>query len=209
MLQKHIFETPTSYPKTFPKNPALKKFIIFSWKKAFLIVSPKKTPARFGLSSQKHALKKFLIFSQKNSLVFWKRKSQKNPYISGNWTFLYFRRQNFFILQEREVSYTFWKRTFLYFRRQNFLLFLERYIQNPSIFRTRSIFRISTNLELQDYSEHWHTQNHGIFKNMTYLEIEAHSEHWQTSTMECFAKNSCLAHLKRVLIFSENGTFQL
>ena len=44
-------------------------------------------------------------------------------------------------------------------------MFREKYIQNPDIFRTRSIFRI-----------------------LVYLETEAYSEHCQTSAMERFAK---------------------
>ena len=74
------------------------------------------------------ALKKFLIFFQK-SLQF----SSKNPHIPGNGTFLCF-------------------------RKRNFLIFPERYIQNPSIFRTRCIFRTLI------YLEPWHIQNHGIFR---------------------------------------------
>ena len=137
-------------PKLFPKKPALKRFLIFSRKKAFLIVSQKKTPVRSGLSPQKHALKKFLIFSQK-SLQF---SGNGNPYISqetelsyisGDRIFLYFRKGKFLILPEKKLSYTSGNRTFFFF--------LERYIQNPSIFRTRSTFRTLTNLELQDYSE--------------------------------------------------------
>ena len=65
----------------------------------------------------------------------------------------------------------------LYFRKRNFLIFRERYIQNPSIFRTRSIFR-----------------------TLVYLEPETYSEQRQSSAMECFAKNSYLAQF---LIFSE------
>ena len=65
------------------------------------------------------------IFSKK-PLIFWKRKSQKNPYISGN-------------------------RTFLNFPKRNFFIFWQKYIQNPSIFRTRSIFRTLV------YSEHCQT----------------------------------------------------
>ena len=49
-------------------------------------------------------------------LISWKRKSGKDSYISGNGTFLYF-------------------------RKRNFLIFWERHIQNPIIFRTRSTFR--------------------------------------------------------------------
>ena len=63
-----------------------------------------------------------------------KRKPRKNPYISGKGTSQYFRKQNFFIFQ-------------------------EKYMQNYSIFRTRSIFRTLKYLELEAYSELRHIQN--------------------------------------------------
>ena len=65
----------------------------------------------------------------KKPLIFWKRKSKKNPYISGN-------------------------RTFLKFPKRTFFIFRQKYIQNPSIFRTRSIFRTLVYLEPKIYSEH-------------------------------------------------------
>ena len=51
---------------------------------------------------------------------------------------------------------------------------------------------------------------------MTYLELEAYSEHCQTSTMECFTKNSYIAHFlaqarkstpKKFLLFQEMELF--
>ena len=59
------------------------------------------------------------------------------------------------ILEETELSYISGNGTFLYFRKCNFLIFLERHIQNPSKFRTRSIFRTLTYLELEAYPEPW------------------------------------------------------
>ena len=44
---------------------------------------------------------------------------------------------------------------------------------------------------------------------MVYLEPETYLEYRQTSTMERFAKNTYLARLKKVFIFSGNGTFWL
>ena len=67
-------------------NSKIKKFLIISQKKAFLIFSQKAPPPTLSsLSPQKPALKKFLI-----PPVFWKQKSQKTPYVSGNKTLLYF-----------------------------------------------------------------------------------------------------------------------
>ena len=43
------------------------------------------------------------------------------------------------------------------------------YIQNPDIFRTRSIFRILT------YSEPWYIQNPGIFGTLAYSKSGAYS----------------------------------
>ena len=51
----------------------------------------------------------FLYFRKRkppqNYLYFRKQKPQKSLYISGNGTFLYFRKQNFLILQETKLSY--------------------------------------------------------------------------------------------------------
>ena len=53
----------------------------------------------------------------------------------------------------------------LYFSKRNCLAYWKRYIQNPGIFRTKSIFR-----------------------TFVYLEPKAYPEHCQTSTIERFAK---------------------
>ena len=100
-------------------------------------------------------IKKFLnIF-----FYFRKRKlRKKNHFISGNGN-------------SKKASYISGDGTFLYFRKRNFLIFWKRYIQNPDVFRTRSIFR-----------------------TLVYLEPETYSKYCQTSTMERFAKNSYLAH---------------
>ena len=70
--------------------------------------------------------KKFLTFSQKKSfLTFWETETPKkffifqeteHSYISGNGTFLYFRKRNILIFQEIETL-----KKFLYFRKRNFL----------------------------------------------------------------------------------------
>ena len=63
-------------------------------------------------------IKKLLIFSQKKAvLIFQETESTKE----------------ILMFQEMELSYL---------RKRNCLIFRERYIQNPSIFRTRSTFRI-------------------------------------------------------------------
>ena len=96
--------------RNFLKKPALKKFIIFSQKKLCLIFL-KWNPAIFGLCLQKifpkkPALKKiFYIFSKK--ALTWKQKPRKKS--------LYFRKRNFLILQETELSYTSGNGTFLCF----------------------------------------------------------------------------------------------
>ena len=62
---------------------------------------------------------------------------------------LYFRKRNFLIFQETELSYTSGKRTFLYFGKG---IFITR-----GIFRTTSIFRTMAYLEPEAYSEHCQT----------------------------------------------------
>ena len=56
------------------------------------------------------------------------------------------------------------------------------YIQNPDIFRTRSIFRTLA------YSQPWYIQNPGIFKTLPYSNSEAYSKPCQKPTMKRFAK---------------------
>ena len=56
-----------------------------------------------------------------------------------------------------KVSYIFSKKAFLIFGKQNFLIFEETYIQNPGIFRNRSIFRTlvySERREIQNIIKH-------------------------------------------------------
>ena len=145
------------------------------------------TNALFGPSSKKkiHPEKNSLYFRKlnflalilkklqetetpKKSLIFFQKESCS--YILGNGN-----PEKILIFQETE--------TFLYFRKRNFLIFQESYIQNPSIIRTRSIFR-----------------------TLAYSEPEGYSEHCQTSTMESFAENSYLPHF---LIFQEMQLFYI
>ena len=134
----------------------------FSTKKISYIFSKESSPYIFSKSlphflaprpqkfPKKLALKKFLIFSEKIP-NFLKTESPKK--------LLYFRKRNFLILQKTELFYTsekeLFKKTFLYFSKRNFTIFRERYIQNPRIFRTRSIFRTLVYLEPETYSEHY------------------------------------------------------
>ena len=52
-------------------------------------------------------------------------------------SFIFSQKKAFLIFQERKPP----KINSSYFRKKNFLIFRERYIQSPSMFRTRSIFR--------------------------------------------------------------------
>ena len=99
----------------------------------------------------KKILKYFLLLQETET-------PKKNHFISGNGN-------------SKKASYISGDGTFLYFRKRNFLIFWKRYIQNPDVFRTRSIFR-----------------------TLVYLEPETYSKYCQTWTMERFAKNSYLAH---------------
>ena len=114
------------------QNFPLKNFLIFSWKTCS---------------------EKFLIFSRKKPLIFWKRKSRKNPYVSGNRFVLYFSKRNLLILQETELSYV-----------------LGKVYSEPE-----------TYLELEAFSEPWHVSNprhiqnsikhlYGTFCKNNYLE---------------------------------------
>ena len=116
-------------------NSKIKKFLIFSQnKRKVFLYSLKKAPHTFWPRPPKVFLKSLLwksfLYFLKENRNFQKRKPRKNPYISGNGTFLYFRRRHIFILQETELSYTSGKGTFLYFRKQNFIIFWERHIQS-------------------------------------------------------------------------------
>ena len=51
------------------------------------------------------------------------------------------------------------------------------YIQNPDIFRTRSIFRTPV------YSQAWNIQNPRIFRTLAYLKCEEYLEPCHTSAM--------------------------
>ena len=63
------------------------------------------------------------------------------------------------------------------------LAYLEPwYIQNPDIFRTRSIFRTLA------YSEPRYIQNPRIFRTLAYSKSETYSEACEKSTMKRFAK---------------------
>ena len=63
------------------------------------------------------------------------------------------------------------------------LAYLEPwYIQNPDIFRTRSIFRTL------EYSQAWYIQNLRIFRTLAYSKSEAYSEPCQTSMIKRFSK---------------------
>ena len=84
---------------------------------------------------------------QKGLLYFRKQKPWKSSYIFAKESFfLYFRKR-----KPRKNS--------LYFKKRNFQKFQERFIQNqnPGLFRTGSIFRTLTFLELEVYSEPWCT----------------------------------------------------
>ena len=157
----------SSNNKKFQGTKTPKKFLIF-WEMKLLSSNIKKI-------QETETLKKLLIFREvepfsppgENFLYFRKRKPFKN--------FLYFlKRKLFLYFRNREKAlYISGNKTFLHFG--------ERYIQNTSMFRTRS-----------------------IFKTIAYVELEAYLEHCQTFTMECLAKNSYLAHF---LIFREIRTF--
>ena len=95
-----------------PKNVSLKNFLYFFvkitsseniLKRKLFFYFRKWNTALSSLSPQKFYLKKLLTFFpkktcsekvsylfSKKALIFWKRKSRKNPYISGNRTSLYF-----------------------------------------------------------------------------------------------------------------------
>ena len=112
--------------KFFPKEPALKKFLIFSQNKAFFIFSQNNSP-HFQASAPKFFfLKKFLIlFPKRAALKKFLIFSQKKPLI--------FRKGNFLIFRERNPSIF---RTNSIFRT---LTYLEPWhIQNHGIFRTLS-----------------------------------------------------------------------
>ena len=150
----------------------MKKFLIFSYisRKETLnksLLSPEMEPCTF-----KPRLKKFkkkihpekisyaLTFSQKKAVpIFQETETPKKFLIfSRKKAFLVFQEtetpNKFFIFQETELYHILGK------------VYSEPwYIQNSSIFRTRSIFR-----------------------TLVYSEPELYSEHYQTSTMKSFAE---------------------
>ena len=71
------------------------------------------------------------------------------------------------------------------------------YIQNPDIFRTRSIFRTLA------YSEPWYIQNHRIFRTLAYSKSEAYPEPCQTYTMNLLRKL-----LTAIIIFTNYNYFR-
>ena len=115
-----------------------RKLFLYFLKKATRIFQPR--PLKFSLKKfliffpKKSASKKFLIFSQKSPsfcgnwnpekiFIFQERKFS---YISGDGIFFYFKKRNFlilpetelsYILQEMELSYISGNGTFLYFRK--------------------------------------------------------------------------------------------
>ena len=142
--------------KNFKERKPWKKFLIFS-KMKLLSSNIKKL-------QETETLKELLIFremepfspSPENLSFFRKRKPRKSflCFLKGK-LFLYFGNL----------------KKLIYISGNNFLMFRERYIQKPSIFRTRSIFRI-----------------------IAYLKLKTYLKHCQTSKMERFAKKSYLAH---------------
>ena len=132
-------------------NSKIKKFIIFL-KKAFPTFQLKPHPSPH-LKKKFRPEKNSLYFEKWNFLTlrlkrFRKRKPRKK-------TFLIFQEtealKKHLIFQETEPFST-PRKNFLYFRnvnlerKRNFLIFREWYIQNLSIFKTRDIFRIVSNI---------------------------------------------------------------
>ena len=91
-------------------------------------------------------------FPLKNCLYFFLKKPALKKFLIFSYIYIFF--SNF---QETELSYIFLRKVFPIFR--------EMHIQNPGIFKTRS-----------------------IFGTLVYSEPETYSEHCQISTMERFAK---------------------
>ena len=76
------------------------------------------------------------------------------------------------------------------------------YIQNPSIFKTRGIFRTLLYPKLWHIYNQRHNQNPGLFRTLGYSEPEAYSEPSQISTMEHFEKQ-----LTAIFIFGSYNYF--
>ena len=100
-------------------NSNIKKFIIFSQKKAFLIFRETKTPKQIPYISgngaflyfRKHKPKKSSYISGSN---FLSSKDKKNPLLNN---FLYFGKWNF-LAPSLKSSYTVSKKKLLYFRKE-------------------------------------------------------------------------------------------
>ena len=150
-IQKpNIFRTLVySKPKTYSKHlqtSTMDPFAKIATQRTFQPQSPKLLPKKILIFfPKKPAPKEFLIFSQKSPSFSGNGNLEKSPCISRNGTFLYF-------------------------RKQDFLFFKERYIQNPSIFRTRSIFRTLAYSESCQVQSQKHIQNTGIFRTLAYSE---------------------------------------
>ena len=71
------------------------------------------------------------------------------------------------------------------------------YIQNPSIRKTRAIFRTLAYPKLWHIQNQRHIQNPGLFRTLRYSESEINSEACQTSAMERFEKQP-----KAIIIFA-------
>ena len=111
-----------------------------------------------GLSPQNVSLKNFFFF-------FLKYPALKNSFV--------FSLKNFSNFQETVLSYIFFKKVFLIFR--------EKFIQNPSMFITRSIFKT---LVYSEPSSIFRTR--GIFRTLVYLDPGVYSEYCQTSFFYMF-----------------------
>ena len=137
-------------------GPGLKMFLKIHHKK-FLIFQ------EIELSCSNIFFSKF-IFQQMEilkKLLTLHSKLRKKNYKSGNGNFkriTYIFSKGNGNLEKNTLCFRKQKppKTSLYFRKRNFFIFMERYIQNASIFRTRSISRRLTHLELVTYSEHWY-----------------------------------------------------
>ena len=109
-------------------NSNIKKFLIFSQKKAFLIFQETENPKKFLIFSQKKAV---LIFPETETLkIFLMFLKTELSYISGNGNpkkLLIFQEVNF---QARKNKKNLPQKSFLYFRKlkpkKNFLYFLKR-----------------------------------------------------------------------------------
>ena len=99
--------------------------------------SPKFFPKKnFLFFPKKSCSEKVSYIFSKKALIFWKQKPRKNS--------LNFRKRKFLIFQETKLSYI-----------------SEKVYSEPSMFRTRGIFRSLI------YSEPWHFRTRGIFRTQS------------------------------------------